>query len=232
MVTSAGRAFPMRLGEAGLQAGLQTLYSAHANRTLIMLLDHSTFFIKERVAFAKLTDTYDILDPATHGPIGIAKEEPPGWAKWLRLVIDKGLMPTRVNVYEADQATLLFAIKRGWVFLRAKVPVVDADGNQLGWFKSKLFSFGGGFYVFDNAGQQVAEVKGDWKGWNFKFLTAGGHEIGTVTKKWAGLGKELFTSADNYIIDIAPSAQGNPASATLLLAAGLAIDTILKEKNG
>jgi uncharacterized protein YxjI len=197
-----------------------------------MLLDHTTFFIKERVAFAKLTDTYDILDPGTQTQIGIAKEEPPGWAKWLRLIIDKQWMPTRVNVYEADQVTEIFSIRRGWVFLRAKIPVVDGTGTQLGWFKSKLFSLGGGFYVFDNAGQQVAEVKGDWKGWNFKFLTAGGHEIGAVTKKWAGLGKELFTTADNYIVDISPAAMGNPGAGTLMLAAGLAIDTILKESKG
>ena len=49
-----------------------------------------------------------------------------------------------------------------------------------------------------------------------------------VTKKWAGVGKELFTSADNYIISI----NGEPDESinTLLLAAGLAIDTIYKEK--
>src|SRR5258706_3651726 len=38
------------------------------------LLDRTTFFIKERVAIVKLTDTYDILDPATGQQIGIARE--------------------------------------------------------------------------------------------------------------------------------------------------------------
>ena len=31
---------------------------------------------------------------------------------------------------------------------------------------------------------------------------ADGNEMGTITKKWAGIGKELFTSADNYIISL------------------------------
>lgn len=196
-----------------------------------MLLEHSSFFVREHVAYVKLTDTYDILDPSTQAQIGIAREEPPGWAKWLRLLIDKKLMPTRVNVYEADQTTPVFSILRGWVFLRAKLPVMDANGTLIGWFKSKFFSLGGGFYVFDAAGRQIAEVKGDWKGWNFRLVAANDRELGTVTKKWAGLGKELFTSADNYMIALSPEAEGNPAGTTLLLAAGLAIDTVLKEKN-
>jgi hypothetical protein len=35
----------------------------------------------------------------------------------------------------------------------------------------------------------VAEVKGDWKGWNFTFLSSDGREIGKVTKKRAGIGQ-------------------------------------------
>ncbi|MBI2926491.1 MAG: oxidoreductase [Verrucomicrobia bacterium] len=194
-----------------------------------MLLDRSTFFVKERVGFVKLTDTYDILDPATQQSIGLAKEEPPGWAKWLRLLISKQLLPTRVNVYEVEGQPPAFSIQRPFTFLRATVKVTAPDGQSFGHFKSKLFSLGGGFYVFDTQGQQVAEVKGDWKGWNFKFLSKDGRELGTVTKKWAGIGKELFTSADNYIIALNEAALGSAVAVVLLLAAGLAIDIVFKE---
>jgi len=57
-----------------------------------------------------------------------------------------------------------------------------------------------------------------------------GNEIGKVTKKWAGLGKELFTSADNYVIALNETAAIRPDAAPLLLAAGIAIDTVYKEK--
>jgi uncharacterized protein YxjI len=138
-------------------------------------------------------------------------------------------MPTAINFYEIEGQPPVLSIHRGFTFLRSKVDVI-ARGRKLGYFKSKLMSLGGGFLVFDQADQQVAEVKGDWKGWNFRFLNKSGREIGTVTKKWAGLGKELFTSADNYIISITdPSAAGAETSA-LLLAAGLAIDVVYKEK--
>jgi uncharacterized protein YxjI len=193
-----------------------------------VLLERQTFFVREHVGFAKLTDTFDILDPATQQKVGIAKEEPPGWAKYLRLLINKRLMPTTVNIYEQEGASPVVSIHRPFTFLRAKVEVREG-GKPMGYFKSKLFSLGGGFYIFDNSNQQVAEVKGNWKGWDFQFLGKDGRLLGTVTKKWAGLGKELFTSADNYIISFAEGAGANRALATLLLAAGLAIDIVFKE---
>jgi hypothetical protein len=62
-----------------------------------------------------------------------------------------------------------------------------------------------------------------------RFIDQGGREIGTVTKKWAGLGKELFTTADNYIISLNERTSANADAGALLLAAGLAIDMVLKE---
>jgi uncharacterized protein YxjI len=194
------------------------------------LLQRTTFLVKERVAILKLTDTFDILDPATGQTIGIAREEPAAWAKWLRLVVAKHQLPTTVNLYEADGQPPVVSIHRGFTFLRSKIRVVAGHGESLGYFKSKLFSIGGGFIVYDNANQEVAQVKGNWKGWDFKFVTKNGREIGTVTKKWAGLGKELFTSADNYVISLSEVGAGNPGASALLLAAGLAIDIVFKEK--
>jgi uncharacterized protein YxjI len=192
------------------------------------LLERTSFFVKERTGLLKLTDTYDILDPATGANIGIAREEPPIWAKWLRLVIQKHMMPTTVNIYEQEGQPPVLSIHRGFTFIRSKIRVVAA-GKPLGYFKSKLISIGGGFNVFDNQDQQVAEVKGNWKGWDFKFVSKQGREIGSVTKKWAGLGKELFTSADNYIISLKDLSGASPVASALLLAAGLAIDVVYKE---
>ncbi len=99
---------------------------------------------------------------------------------------------------------------------------------MLGWLKSKLFSIGGAFYVYDSSGNEVAFVQGNWVGWTFKFLDSEQNEIGTITKKWAGVGKEMFTSADNYMIAL--NDEPAPAKAILMLAAGLAVDIIYKEK--
>lgn len=188
--------------------------------------------MREHVGLLKLADTYDILDPETQQQLGIAAEKP-GWAVHvLRLLLNKQMLPTQVHVYSGNDpenaAALLFSIRRGFTLFRSRVEIVTKEGNVVGWLQSKLLSLGGAFRVFNATGTEVALVQGDWKGWNFRFLDHQKNELGTVTKKWAGLGKELFTSADNYMISL--NGEPDMVKAMLLLAAGLAVDTVYKER--
>jgi uncharacterized protein YxjI len=196
------------------------------------MLSRKTYFIREHVGVFKLSDTYDILDPETNEQLGIAKEKPGTLVHVLRFLVEKRILPTKVFIYEGsnydDPSRLLFSIQRGFTFLRSKVDICDANGEVLGWLKSKLFSLGGAFYVYDSSGNEVAFVQGNWVGWTFKFLDRDQNEIGTITKKWAGVGKEMFTSADNYMIAL--NDEPAPAKAILMLAAGLAVDIIYKER--
>ena len=194
------------------------------------MFDKTKYLVKERVAFLKLTDTYDIFDPETGQAVGMAKEVASPLNRILRLFMNKLMLPTSVEIRSREDAPPELTIRRGVTFFRSKIRILDKSGRDIGFFRSKVFTIGGGFRVFDKEGRQVAEVKGDWKGWNFRFLGANGAELGTVTKKWAGIGKELFTSADNYMIALNDSVGADPTLMSLLLAAGLAIDIVFKER--
>lgn len=196
-------------------------------------LDLRQFVVKEHVGLLKLTDTFDIFDAATQQKVALARENPGTFIKILRLLVNKKALPNRVVVTQGDEnGPLLFTIKKPFTFIRSKVEVIDAAGTAIGYFKSKFFSIGGGFWVYDMKDQQVAEVKGDWKAWNFRLLTADGRELGVISRKWGGMAKELFTSADTYIVSISDQAAGSRVTNTLLLAAALAIDVVYKESNG
>ena len=54
-------------------------------------------------------------------------------------------------------------------------------------------------------------------------------ELAHVTKKWAGIGKELLTSADDYVLQISDSVPADNAARQLILAAVMCIDMVLKE---
>jgi uncharacterized protein YxjI len=194
------------------------------------MFDRRQFMVKERVGFLKLTDTYDIFDLNSATQLGIAQESVGPLIKVLRLLINKRLLPTSIEVRASDGGPALLTIKRGVGFLRTPVQVLDQTGRQIGSFRSKVFSLGGGFDVFDATGQRIAEIKGDWKGWNFTLRGPQGEELGKVTKKWGGIGKELFTTADNYAIALNEQAGRSPEAVAMLLAAGLAVDTVYKEK--
>lgn len=194
-------------------------------------LDLRQFVVKEHVGLLKLADVFDIFDAATQAKVAHAKETPGGLILFLRFLVNKLLLPNTVTVTRGEETgPVLFTIRKPFSFLRSKVWVEDASGRKLGYFKSKFFSLGGGFWVHNEMDQQVAEVKGDWKGWNFKFLTTEGKELGTVAKKWAGIAKELFTSADTYMVQIHEGSGADRTLTTLLLAACLAVDIIYKEK--
>jgi uncharacterized protein YxjI len=181
------------------------------------MLTKTNYLIKEHVSFLKLVDKYD-------------KETVSGFKKYARLLVKKHFLPTTVEIKSAADDTTHYRMEKPAAFLRVKVNLFDAEGNALGFYKSRILSFGGRFDVFKPDETPVAEIKGSWTGWDFKFSDMKGNEIGTITKKWAGIGKELFTNADNYIISLNPTLKGNVDFTALLIMAGLAIDIVFKEK--
>jgi uncharacterized protein YxjI len=196
-----------------------------------MLPALGTYLIREHIGVFKLTGTYDILDGGSGQQIAVAKEKKGLLNALAGMLVNKRNLPTRVDVHEgADtDGPVAFSITRGFSFLRPTVNVLAGDGSPIGAFKTRLLTLGGKFGVYDAAGREVAEVKGNWVGWDFRFTAANGTELGVVSRRWGGIAKELFTSADNYVVAVH---QPDPAAATLLLAAGLAIDTVYKEDKG
>ncbi len=190
----------------------------------------SNYLIKEHVAFLKLVDKYDIIDPETGSPVAYAKENISGLQKALRLLVKKTFLPTTIEIKSANGDALQYVMKKKAAFIRSKVIIADAAGNEIGYFRSRVFTIGGRFDVFKMDDTKIAEVKGKWTGWDFKFLDLSGKELGSVSKQWSGIGRELFTNADNYMITLSPSLQGNTQMMALMLMAGLAIDIVYKEQ--
>ncbi|MFP5297791.1 MAG: phospholipid scramblase-related protein, partial [Actinomycetota bacterium] len=67
----------------------------------------------------------------------------------------------------------------------------------------------------------------NWRAWNFSIVDGSDREVGRITKKWEGLMKTAFTTADNYVVEIDPAVQGDMRLLALASAAG--IDTALKQ---
>ena len=193
----------------------------------LSLLDRNAFFVRERVGFMKLTDVYDLLDPVTGAEVGQAKEEPRH--AWLRLLVNKSLLPTSVVVYEADGQTVALRIVKPFTFWRTHLSVYDGHGTFLGLLSTKYFSFKRQLILEDANQRPVGSFSGQWGSWTRELVDGSDQVIGTMDKKWAGLAKEFFTSADNYIIALSDIGGSSPEIIALLLAAGISIDIVFKE---
>lgn len=186
------------------------------------------FFVKEHVGVFKAANNFDIYDPETNQMILHCREEKLGiFTKMLRFSDYKRMTPFHVEIKTPDGKTLLH-IKRGVSILKSYVDVLDEHEQKIGGFTQKVLSIGGEFAVTDPSGQTICKVKGKLLGWDFQFLR-NDQEIARVTKKWAGAGKELFTSADNYMLEIHSSVSADDKIRQLILATVLCIDMVLKE---
>jgi uncharacterized protein YxjI len=191
-------------------------------------LNRNVFLIKEHVALFKASSNYDVYDPQTGAVIMCCREPGLGMiTKALRFTDYKRMTPFDVRITKPT-GELLIQVKRGFSLFLSNVRVYDGAGELLGGFKQKLFSIGGSFTVLNAAGEPVCELKGKWTGWDFRFQS-GGLELARVTKQWNGIGKELFTSADNYVLEIDDNVPPSGSIRKLILAAVMTIDLVLKE---
>jgi uncharacterized protein YxjI len=122
----------------------------------------------------------------------------------------------------------ILKVTRSFTFLVSKVDVFDGNGGFIGYFKQQFFSFGGAFDMYDSQDNHVCTVKGSWSSWEFTF-SKDNIEFAHITKEWAGFGKELFTSADNYMLVIGDQVPQNHPLRMLIMAAVMCIDLVLKE---
>jgi len=192
-------------------------------------LNRNLFFVKEHVGMFKAANNYDVLDPETSEPILHCREEKLGFfTKLLRFTDWK--RSTRFDIQiTTPQGEPVLRIKRGFSLFRSKVDVLDENDRRIGGFRQKMLSIGGAFTVLDDHDMPICMLKGKWTGWDFRFLDDDGLELAHVTKKWAGIGKELFTTADNYILEIADDVPPDSPARQLIMAAVMCIDMVLKE---
>lgn len=191
-------------------------------------LSQNVFLVKEHVGMFKAANNYDVLDVNSGNILMECREPSLGiFTKILRFTDYKRMTPFEIVVKDSHGSTIL-RVKRGISIFLSKVDVYDDKNHRIGGFKQKLLSIGGAFTVLDQQDNPLCELKGKWTSWDFRFMK-GQQQLAQITKKWSGIGKELFTSADNYVLQIDESLSADSIEKKLILAAVLCIDMVLKE---
>lgn len=203
--------------------------STHVEESFMDDVTNSNLFlVKEHVGLFKAANNFDIYDPSTGELMMECREPSLGMiTKLLRFTDYKSMTPFDVQIRSADGQPIV-RIQRGISLFLSKVIVTDHNNDVIGSFAQKLFSIGGKFDVLDKHDVVACQLEGTWTGWNFAF-NRDGQELARVSKQWSGLGKEFFTSADNYVLEIAEQVPQDDDVRRLILAAVMCIDMVLKE---
>ncbi len=188
--------------------------------------DSNSYFIDEKVNFLKFENSYKVFNDKGD-EIGSVRQKLTGGQKILRLLLNKAMLPFKLEIRDANEV-LLATISRGWTFFMSKITISDPNGNIVGTIAQKFKLFKPTFRIFNNSEQLIAVITGDWKAWEFVIKDSGEKQIGTISKKWAGAMKEIFTTADKYNVQIEP-VYSNEASKIAVISSAITIDMVLKE---
>jgi uncharacterized protein YxjI len=127
------------------------------------------------------------------------------------------------------QGNVLIALTRPAKVLKSRVIVQDGHGNDVGAIVQQN-AIGKIRFNLEAGGHAYGSINAEnWRAWNFNVADESGNEVARITKTWEGLAKTVFTTADNFVVQIHRPLE-EPLR-TLVVASSLAVDTALKQDN-
>ncbi|MEU1486443.1 phospholipid scramblase-related protein [Streptomyces sp. NPDC005752] len=191
------------------------------------LFDQQVLVVNQKAKLIELTNEYSVFDQQGNTVGSVVQVGQSGLRKVLRFVssIDQYLTH-RLEIRDAyGQPQLL--LTRPAKFIKSRVVVQRPDGQPVGEIVQQN-AIGKINFAMTVDGQQVGAIKAEnWRAWNFAIVDHNGAEIARITKTWEGLAKTMFTTADNYVLQI--HYQLPEPLLSLVVATALTVDTALKQ---
>ncbi len=132
----------------------------------------------------------------------------------------------QLEVVDAQGNVLLVLIRPAKV-MKSKIIVQDGRGAEIGQIVQNNV-FGKIRFSLEAGGHAYGSINAEnWRAWNFHVADHTGTEIARITKTWEGLAQTLFTTADNFVVQIHRPLEEPLRS--MVVASSLAIDTALKQ---
>lgn len=191
------------------------------------IIDANEIFVKEQVRTFKFGNVYDYFDTGKNKIAEAREENITGIRKLFKVTKYKPYLPFDFSIYTPGGEKIA-SLQRPFSPFLAKIKVSDANGKLIGRYQQKFHLLKPVLKLLDAQGQEFAEIRGNIIAWNFTITAPDGQEIGKVTKKWAGVGRELFTTADNYLVQLNKSGMSEDRKKMLTTVPGV-IDMVFKE---
>ncbi|WP_031513794.1 phospholipid scramblase-related protein [Streptomyces sp. NRRL F-5123] len=191
------------------------------------LFSEPVLVVNQKAKLIELVNEYSVFDQ--HGnTLGSVVEVGQSTAKKvLRFVSSVDQFLTHKLEVRDAHGTPHLVLTRPAKFIKSKVLVQRANGEPLGEIVQQN-AFGKIRFGFMYNGQQIGAIKAEnWRAWNFAIVDHTETEIARITKTWEGLAKTLFTTADNYVLQIHRPLQDPLLS--MVVASALTVDTALKQ---
>lgn len=190
------------------------------------LYDQPVLLVNQRTKLIELTNEYAVLDGSGRQIGAVVQVGQSSLKKAVRLVssLDQYLTH-RLEVRDARGPVLV--LTRPAKFVKSRVLVQRPDGAPVGEIVQATV-FGKIRFDLVADGRLVGAIQAEnWRAWDFAITDAAGVEVARITKKWEGLARTMFTTADHYVVLVHYRLPEPLAS--MVIASALTVDTALKQ---
>jgi uncharacterized protein YxjI len=190
------------------------------------LYEQPVLVVSQKTKLIELTNEYAVYDGQGQQIGAVVQVGQSALKKAVRFVssIDQ-FLTHRLEVRDARGPVLV--LTRPAKFVKSRVVVERADGVPIGEIvQANVF----GRIRFDLVanGRVVGVIEAEnWRAWDFAITDAAGTEVARITKRWEGLARTLFTTADRYVVLVHYRLPEPLAS--MVIASALTVDTALKQ---
>lgn len=185
--------------------------------------NNDTYLVDEK-AFTIINE-YKMYD-AQGVQLGVARENRTLLRIILSLFVSKKNLPFNIELTNTN-GNIVSSITKSFTLFMPTLKMHDDKGFHIATIKQK-FGLKPRFDILDVTGNNIGSIMGDFVAWNFSIIDSTGADVGSISKKYNGLGKELFTTADKYVVSVSPQLTDEVLRSTIITIA-CALDMIMKE---
>ncbi|MEV1019562.1 phospholipid scramblase-related protein [Streptomyces sp. NPDC050264] len=191
------------------------------------LFTEPVLVVNQKAKLIEMTNEYTVMDQHGNQLGSVTEIGQSSLKKALRFVssVDQ-FMTHKLEIRDAYHQPQL-VLTRPAKFMKSRVVVERPDGSPVGEIVQQNM-IGKINFAMNVNGQQVGAIKAEnWRAWNFAIVDHADQEVARITKTWEGLAKTMFTTADNYVLQI--HFQLPEPLLSLVVATALTVDTALKQ---
>ncbi|MCT9083559.1 phospholipid scramblase-related protein [Streptomyces fulvoviolaceus] len=191
------------------------------------LFTEPVLVVNQKAKLIELTNEYKVMNQQGTQVGSVIQVGQSALKKALRFVASVDQFLThKLEIRDAYGQPVLL-LTRPAKFLKSRVIVQRPDGSTVGEIVQQNM-IGKINFAMNVNGQQVGAIKAEnWRAWNFAIVDHAENEVARITKTWEGLAKTMFTTADNYVLQI--HYQLPEPLLSLVVATALTVDTALKQ---
>ena len=143
---------------------------------------------------------YQLLDESGK-QIAYIYETGSGFMHFIKRMIFRSHRAFTIDIVD-DQKQLLMRLDRPFFWFFSDLTILDPQGKVLGQVFRRFGFFSKKYDLVDANGRTFAKISaGIFKIWTFNILDQMENHIATISKKWGGILKEMFTDADQFGVE-------------------------------